>query len=529
MTCPPRTVTIYVMSILTIKGLTHIYDNRVLFDGADLTVNNGEHIGVVGLNGAGKSTFMNIIAGRLTQDAGEIKWLSGIRYGYLDQHAQIDRSLTVMQYLEGSFAHLFELNERLEKLYADMGTESDPDKLDKMIARSSRMQEELEKANFYDLESQIKKVAGGLGVNALGYDTPIANLSGGQRAKLMLAKLLLEDLDVMLLDEPTNFLDLEHIEWLRKFLDSYKGTFILVSHDTVFLNAVCKIIINIENGQIKKYWGNYDEYLAQHEQNAKQYADSYERQQREIKRMEEYIARNKARAATAGMANSRKKMLDRMEIMQKPVSVEKPTFSFPYTLLVTKHLLDVEGLSVGYDGKAILPPIDFTVTSTTKLWIRGTNGIGKTTLLKTLMGRLKPVSGSFRFNPNAKINYIEQDLVFRSAGMNAITFMNETYPRMSQKDIRNALASVGIKKELATKAVGSLSGGEQVKIKLCALEQRESNLLVLDEPTNHLDVNAKEALFEALAQYEGAVLLVSHEPLYAEKLCDEVFDADLAK
>lgn len=517
------------MSILSIKGLTHMFDNKVLFDDADLTINNGEHIGIVGLNGAGKSTFMNIISGRLSQDAGEIKWLPGIRFGYLDQHADIDRSLTVMQYLEGSFRHLFVLNESLERLYAAMGEETDPDKLDAMIAKSSRMQEQLESENFYDLESQIKKVAGGLGISAFGYDTVISKLSGGQRAKLMLAKLLLENLDVMLLDEPTNFLDLEHIEWLRKFLDGYKGTFILISHDTVFLNDVCKIIVNIENGQIKKYWGNYDEYLAQHEQNAKQYADNYERQQREIKRMEDYIARNKARAATAGMANSRKKMLDKIEVMQKPVSVEKPVFHFPYTLVVTKKLLEVKDLEVGYDGKAILPPVSFTVGSETKLWVRGTNGIGKTTLLKTLMGKLKPVSGGFSYNPNAKVNYIEQDLVFRTYGYNAVSFMNETFPKMSAKDIRTKLAGVGIKGDLATKAIGNLSGGEQVKIKLCALMQKESNLLVLDEPTNHLDVNAKEALFDALAAYEGAVILVSHEPLYAEKLCDSVFDVETVK
>lgn len=514
------------MSILSIKGLTHIFDSRTLFDNADLAINNGEHIGVVGLNGAGKSTFMNIISGRLSQDAGEVKWLSGIRFGYLDQHADIDRSQTVMEYLKGSFDHLYQLNDRLEQLYADMANVSDPDELDTMITRSSRMQEQLEECGFYDLESRIKKVAGGLGIHALGYDTVIGTLSGGQRAKLMLAKLLLEDLDCMLLDEPTNFLDLEHIEWLRKFLDGYKGTFILISHDTTFLNAVCKIIVSIENGQIRKYWGNYDSFLEQHEQNARQYADSYERQQREIKRMEEYIARNKARAATAGMANSRKKMLDRIEVMQKPVSVEKPTFVFPYTLLVTKHLVTVENLSIGYDGKAILPPISFDLPSDGKLWIRGTNGLGKTTLLKTIMRKIPAISGSFRFNDNAKVNYIEQDLVFRSREMNAITYMNETYPRMSQKEIRTQLARVGLKNELTTKSIGSLSGGEQVKIKLCALMQKPSNILILDEPTNHLDVNAKEALFEALAEYEGAILLVSHEPMYAEKLCHDVFDVE---
>ena len=345
------------MSVLTIKGLTHIFDSKTLFNDADLSINNGEHVGIVGLNGAGKSTFMNIVTGKLSQDAGEVKWLSGIRWGYLDQHANIDRSQTVMQYLRTAFHYLYELNEKLEKLYTDMATEEDMDKLDKMVNRSAAMQEKLDESGFYDLDSQIKKVANGLGVNNFGYDTVISHLSGGQRAKLMLAKLLLEELDVMLLDEPTNFLDLEQIEWLRKYLDTFKGTFILISHDTSFLNSVCKIIVNIENGMIKKYWGNYDEFLLQHEQNAKQYADSYERQQREIKKMEDYIARNKARAATAGMANSRKKMLDRMDVMQKPVSFEKPTFDFPYTLLVTKHLLDVKNLEVGYDGKAILPPI----------------------------------------------------------------------------------------------------------------------------------------------------------------------------
>ncbi len=514
------------MSILTIKGLTHIYDSKTLFNDAELTINNGEHIGVVGLNGAGKSTFMNIITGKLSQDAGEIKWLNGIRWGYLDQHADIDRNQTIMQYLQGSFDYLFELNEKLEQMYAKMAEEMDAEELNTLIERSSKLQEKLEEENFYDLDSVIKKVANGLGINNFGYDTIIANLSGGQRAKLMLAKLLLEDLDVMLLDEPTNFLDLEHIEWLRKYLDSYKGTFILISHDTVFLNNTCKIIVNIENSTIRKYWGNYDEFLAQHEQNAKQYADSYERQQREIKKTEDFIARNKARAATAGMANSRKKILDKMDILQKPVSTEKPTFEFPYTLLVTKHILQTKDLLVGYEGKAILPPINIDINSTTKLWIRGTNGLGKTTLLKTLMKKIPAVGGDFDFNINSKINYIEQDLQFRNMGSTPINFMNEIYPRMSQKEIRNQLARVCIKNDLSTKVMGQLSGGEQVKVKLCALMQKESNILILDEPTNHLDVNSKEALFEALEQYEGAVILVSHEPMYAERICNKIFDLE---
>jgi ATPase subunit of ABC transporter with duplicated ATPase domains len=512
------------MSILVINNLSHVFDNKQLFLNANLTVNNGEHIGVVGLNGAGKSTFMNIITGKLSQDEGEIKWLNGIRWGYLDQHANIDRSQTVIEYLRTSFQYLYDLNSSLEKMYEEMGTIEDPEKLDNLINKTSKLQERLQEANFYDLESEIKKVATGLGIHNYGYDTLIANLSGGQRAKLMLAKLLLQELDVMLLDEPTNFLDLEQIDWLNKYLNSFKGTFILISHDTQFLNDTCKIIVNIENAQITKYWCSYNEYLIQHEQKAQQYQDDYERQQREIKKMQEYIDRNKARAATAGMANSRQKMLNKIEVMQKPVNFEKPSFNFPYISVITRHLLEVKNLEIGYNGKAILPPINISMASDTKLWIRGTNGLGKTTLLKTLMHKLPAISGTFDYHLSTKINYVEQDLEFRSKQISATTFMNEMYPRMNAKEIRSELAKVGLKGELATKPVGNLSGGEQVKIKLCSIMQKTSNLLILDEPTNHLDVNAKEALFEALKEYEGAIILVTHEPQYAQDLCNEIFD-----
>jgi len=297
------------MSILEIKDLTQFYDERILFNEANLTINNGEHVGIVGLNGAGKSTFINIIAGKITWDGGEVNWLPGIRWGYLDQHATLDGSLTVMEYLQDSFKHLFELNERLEDLYMQMGECEDPDKLDKLIRKSSNMQDELTEKHFYDLESQIKKVANGLGVNSFGYDKLISTLSGGQRAKLMLAKLLLQDLDIMLLDEPTNFLDIEHIDWLTKYLNGFKKTFMVISHDTKFLNNVAQYIVNIENGNIKKFTGNYDKFLTQRDMITKQYEEDYLRQQAEIKRMQDFIDRNKSRAATAGMANSRKKML----------------------------------------------------------------------------------------------------------------------------------------------------------------------------------------------------------------------------
>ncbi len=509
------------MSILKINGLNHNYDGKVLFKNADLTINNGEHVGIVGLNGAGKSTFINIIAHNVSQDEGEVIWLNGIRYGYLDQHADIDRTQTVMEYLQTAFTRLYDLDAKLQKLYEEMGSVSDEKELDRMITRSNRMLEELTTAGFYDLVAQIKKVANGLGVNAFGYDTVIGTLSGGQRAKLMLSKLILEDLDVMLLDEPTNFLDVEHIDWLTKYLNSLDKTFMVISHDTDFLNGVCKYVVSIENGSIRKYTGNYDQFLVAHEMAVKQYAEDYNRQQAEIKKMQDYIDRNKARAATAGMANSRKKMLDRIEVMEKPTAALEAHFDFPCVLLNTKDMLNVRDLEVGYDH-VLLPPINFNMRGNTKLWVRGANGIGKSTMLKTLMGVIPRLGGDYRFHIAAKPAYLEQDPEFRNKAMTPYDYISDCFPRMGAKEIRTQLSRVGIRGEMALRHISDMSGGEQVRIRVLTIMNVTSNMLILDEPTNHLDVNAKRVLTEALQKYEGAILLVSHEKQFAEAVCDDV-------
>ena len=511
------------MSVLEIKNLSHTFDGKPLFSGADLSINNGEHVGVVGLNGAGKTTFINIISGKLPQDEGEVKWSGGCRRGYLDQHADIDRSKTVMEYLRDAFSDLYAQNERMEKMYADMAEISDPAELDRNIEKANKILERLTDAGFFELDATIKRVAGGLGIANLGYDTVIGTLSGGQRAKLMLARLLLEQPDVMLLDEPTNFLDIEHIDWLTEYLNSVKGTFLVISHDTAFLDKVVKFIVSIENGSIKKYGGNYTTYIAQAEQNAKQYEESYRRQQEEIKRMEDYIARNKARAATAGMANSRKKMLDRMERIEKPSVIYDAEFSFPCEVLHTRDMLRADKLLIGYTAP-LLPPIDLHVEGETKLWIRGTNGIGKTTLMKTLMGLLPPKGGGFALHPFFRPGYVEQDFDFGDRASNALGYLADLYPRLQPKQLREKLSKAGIKNDLCTKPLKELSGGEQVRVKLCVLMQKTTNILLLDEPTNHLDVRAKESLKKALCEYKGAILLVSHEREFAEAVCDDVLD-----
>ena len=507
------------MSILKINNLSHTFENKQLFKNASFDINNGEHVGIVGLNGAGKSTFINIIAGNISYDAGEVIWLNGIRYDYLDQHADIDRDKTVIEYLKTAFDYLYELEKKLNALYAEMADTTDEDKLEKLINKSNRMLEQLESEGFYEIDSRIKKAAGGLGVAAIGYDKKIGTLSGGQRAKVMLCKLILENPDVMLLDEPTNFLDVEHIDWLEKYLCSLKKTYIVISHDTDFLDAVCDHIVSIENGSIRKYTGNYSQFVAQHDMAVKQYAEDYQRQQAEIKKMEDYINRNKARASTAGMANSRKKMLERIDVMQKPVVSLESHFSFPCEMLNTRDMLKVNKLVVGYDSP-LLPPISFEMRGDTKLWIWGANGIGKSTLLKTLMGVIPPLGGTYNFHIAAKPAYLEQDLKFSDMNINSFSYISECFPRFNQKEVRSQLARVGIRGEMSQQPIKTLSGGEQVRVKLLTIMNRVSNILILDEPTNHLDVAAKESLKKAIAEYAGAVILVSHDRAFAESVCD---------
>ncbi|MEG1791337.1 MAG: ABC-F family ATP-binding cassette domain-containing protein [Clostridia bacterium] len=513
------------MSILTINNLTHSYGGKILFEKAGFNVNSKEHVGIVGFNGAGKTTFINIIIGKIVQDEGDVSWLNGIRFGYLDQHADINRKTSVMDYLKTSFENLIEAEKRMEQLYDDMSTMTDMYEIEKVINKASKIQERLNDSGFYEMDATIKKVANGLGIGVIGYETVIGTLSGGQRAKVMLAKLLLDDYDIILLDEPTNFLDLEHIEWLAKYLETYKGTFLLVSHDTAFLNRVTNFILSIENHEIKKYSGNYDAFLLAHENNQRQYVDSYERQQREIKKMEDYIAKNKARAATAGMANSRKKMLERIDVMAKPVTILPSVFSFLCDSIITKDMLIVDKLEIGYTDK-LLPPLSMHLEGSDKIWIRGTNGIGKTTLVKTIMKIIPKLGGKFRINENAKVGYLEQDFSFNNLYGSAVDYLVEVYPKMSQKEIRTLLASVGLKGELATKSISSLSGGEQARAKIAALEKKETSILILDEPTNHLDVRAKEELLKALKEYNGAVILVSHEVDFAKALCNKIFDIE---
>ncbi|MCX4302469.1 MAG: ABC-F family ATP-binding cassette domain-containing protein [Clostridia bacterium] len=506
------------MSLLEVENLSHTFEDKQLYKDSYFELNKGEHLGVVGQNGTGKSTLIKILLNEILPDTGTIKWQHGITIGNLDQYAIVDEEETIFDYLRTAFADLYEIEEKLNKLYEEMAENY----TDTIITKVSNYQEMLDKRNFYAIDSTIQKVASGLGIKAMGMETCLKNLSGGQRAKVILAKLLLQNPEVLILDEPTNFLDKEHVEWLSEYLKSFKGAFIIVSHDYDFLENITDCICDIEFCHIRKYKGSYSSFLKQKELHREEYVRQYESQQKEIKKLEDYIAKNRVRASTAKMAQSRIKKLDKIERMDKPTFTAKPQFRFNDIETTAQVILEVNNLEVGYRSP-LLPKMNFDIRNQEKIVITGFNGIGKSTLLKTLMGELKPISGNFRFSNTIKsIGYYEQDLKWENPNDIPLDIISRTFPKLTQKQVRKNLADCAIKKEHVMQPVATLSGGEQAKVKLCKLILKPCNLLILDEPTNHLDVDTKDELREALRKFKGTVILVSHEGAFYEDLATRV-------
>lgn len=506
------------MALLEVENLTHTFGDKLLYKDSSFELYKGEHMGIVGQNGTGKSTLIKLLQKELLPDKGTIKWQNNSSIGTLDQYAKIEGDKTIFDFLRTAFAPLYEIERKLNELYEKMAenyTES-------MLNKIADYQEKLTEENFYGIDSTILKVASGLGIQAMGMETLLKNLSGGQRAKVILAKLLLQHPDVLLLDEPTNFLDKEHIEWLSEYLQTFSGAFIIVSHDHEFLEKVTTCICDIEFNTIRKYKGNYASFLNQKGALREEYIRQYESQQKEIKKLEEYIAKNKVRAATAQMAKSREKKLDKMEKLEKPAFTSKPHFHFQSRESSVQVILEVKGLEVGY-YYPLLPKMKFDVRNGEKLVITGFNGIGKSTLLKTIMGKIEPISGEFRFSDTIKkIGYYEQDLIWENPNDTPLNFMMQQFPKLTQKQIRKQLADCAIKKEHVMQPLKTLSGGEQAKVKLSKLSLTPCHLLILDEPTNHLDIDTKEELRKALQEFKGTVILVSHEASFYRDLATRV-------
>lgn len=509
------------MSILTVENLSHGFGNRAIFDDVSFRLLKGEHIGLIGANGEGKSTFMDIITGKLQPDEGRIEWSKNVKVGYLDQHAMLRKGMTVGSVLESAFDPLFEMETRMNEI-CDKMADADEEKMQEYMDELSVIQDMLMNHDFYLIDSKVSEIARALGLLDLGLDRDVTDLSGGQRTKVLLGKLLLEKPDILLLDEPTNYLDEEHIVWLKRYLQEYENAFILISHDIPFLNSVINLIYHMDSLKLTRYVGDYNNFREIYEMKKSQQEAAYNRQQKEIAELKDFISRNKARVATRNMSMSRQKKLDNMELIEKTTEKPKPEFEFQTARTPGRYIFKTEKLVIGYD-EPLSSPLDLEMERGSRIVLTGANGIGKSTLLKSLLGLIKPLDGKVEQGDYLHIGYFEQETP-QDIKTTCIEEIWNEFPSLDQREVRAALAKCGLTTMHIESKVKVLSGGEQAKVRLCKLINRPSNVLVLDEPTNHLDTDAKDELKRALLEYKGSILMVCHEPEFYEDIATDVWD-----
>ena len=509
------------MSILNVENLSHGFGDRTIFTNVSFRLLKGEHIGLVGANGEGKSTFMNIITGKLMPDEGKIEWAKNVRVGYLDQHTALQKGMTICDVLASAFDFLYEMEARMNEICDKMGEASETE-LEEYMEELGTIQELLTQHDFYMIDSKIEEVARALGLLEVGLDADVTDLSGGQRTKVLLAKLLLEKPDILLLDEPTNYLDVNHIEWLKRYLQEYENAFILISHDIPFLNSVINIIYHMDNAQLTRYVSDYDKFQEVYAMKKAQLEAAYNKQQKEIADLKDFVARNKARVATRNMAMSRQKKLDKMEVIELAAEKPKPEFHFKEARTSGRYIFTTKSLVIGYD-EALSKPLNLSMERGQKIVLTGANGIGKTTLLKSILGLIPALNGGVELGDYLEIGYFEQEMD-QSIATTCIEEIWKDFPSLSQYEVRSALAKCGLTTKHIESKVKVLSGGEQAKVRLCKLINKPTNILLLDEPTNHLDVDAKAELKRALMEYKGSILMVCHEPDFYDGLATDVWD-----
>ena len=509
------------MSILNVEHLTHGFGDRAIFNDVSFRLLKGEHVGLIGANGEGKSTFMNIITGKLMPDEGKVEWAKNVRVGYLDQHTVLTPGMTIRQVLASAFDFLYDMEKQMNEICEKMG-DATPEELEQYMEDLGTLQDLLTMHDFYMIDAKVEEVGRALGLTEIGLDRDVTELSGGQRTKILLGKLLLEKPDILLLDEPTNYLDAEHIEWLKRYLNDYENAFILISHDIPFLNSVINLVYHMDNQELNRYVGDYDKFQEVYAMKKSQLEAAYNRQQKEIADLKDFVARNKARVATRNMAMSHQKKLDKMDMIELAAEKPKPEFHFKEGRTTSRIIFEARDLVIGYD-EPLSKPLNLTMERKEKVALIGANGIGKTTLLKSILGLIPPLSGEVEQGDYLEIGYFEQEMS-GSGDNSCIDEIWQEFPSYTQYEVRSALAKCGLTTKHIESRIMVLSGGEQAKVRLCKLLNRPTNVLLLDEPTNHLDVAAKEELKRALKEYKGSVLMVCHEPEFYEGLATQVWD-----
>lgn len=516
------------MILLQGQNLARYFGPTVLFENIQITIQDNERIALVGRNGAGKSTLLKILAGLEPTDAGSVAKKKEVTIGYLDQHSAVDSNKTIWEEMLTVFAPVILLMKQAEQAAARLADEAvinDPVTMEAALKLYDSLQQEIHKQDAYGYESEIRSVLHGFKFYEEDLDRPISQLSGGQKTRLAMAKILLEKNDLLILDEPTNHLDIDTLAWLENYLVSYRGTLLVVSHDRYFLDKIATGVYEISRNKIHHYKGNYSFYLQEKAARLEQEMKQYEKQQEEIAKLEDYVARNLVRASTTKMAQSRRKRLEKMERMDKPKGDERSVrFSFDTKRESGNVVMTLEDVAIGYDNNILAKPISLDLRKHQAIGIVGPNGIGKSTLLKSIIHQIPFIEGSVKFGTNVDLGYYDQELTNLSKNKTILAEIWDLHPTMNEKDVRSILGSFLFTGADVEKTIPSLSGGEKARLALCKLALEQNNLLMLDEPTNHLDIDSKEVLENALIDYNGTLVFVSHDRYFINRIATSILE-----
>ncbi|WP_433775402.1 ABC-F family ATP-binding cassette domain-containing protein [Bacillus wiedmannii] len=504
------------MEILTVNNLGYSYAEKTLYEKSSFKLMSDEHMGIVGANGSGKSTLLKLLLGKISQDEGQISWHPKSSVGYIDQYMSIDQKMSVNDFLLSAYRELYEAEKKMLALYETYSETGE----DKLLQRASVLQESLDNQGFYNIEHNLEVVIQGLSLTKLSRKLKMNELGQGQKVKVMLAKILLEKPSVLVLDEPTNYLDKEDVAWLTTYLKKYEHAFIVVSHDLPFIQAISSCICDVSFERIEKYHMGYKEFLKLKELKQQTYQSEYDAQQKKIKETEAFIRKNIAGINTK-MAQGRRKHLERMEKMREPEKTTPPHITFQTINVNTKTFITLEDLTIGHD-KALIQEINLVVRKGAKLVVQGEELVGKTTLLKTISQEIPQISGKCTYHPQAVLGCFSQELVWKDPTMTPIEILANTHGHLTYEDVRRALAKCGVRETLAERPIGTLSGGEQSKVKLCDLTLKSYNVLLFDEPTKHLDKDSKIALQKAIKAFSGSVIVISHDKEFFQDFADQV-------
>ena len=510
--------------LIQLNNVTKNFVVNEIFSNVKMEINDKDRVAIVGRNGAGKSTLLKIISGELSFDSGERTISKNTTIGYLSQEFIVREDLSIYEEMITCFDEIISLEANLEKLSYELtpeNIEKDPGLLD----RFDRLQNEVLTHKDYHYKSKIESVLYGLDFTKYVFDKKISTFSGGEKTRLSMAKLLLSEPDLLILDEPTNHLDMENVAWLENYLSSYNGAIVIVSHDRYFLDKVVNVVYNLEFGKLKKYVGNYSKFLKQYEEDYEKQLKEFTSQQKDIKRLEEFVQKNIARASTSKMAKSRQKVLDKMELIDNPKKDDKAAnIEFKIKEQSGRDVLMIENLKVGYDGKQVGNAYNFSVYKGDRIAIVGRNGIGKSTLIKTIAKKQNAISGSVHYGSKVSLGYYDQKQAEFESSKTILNELWDEYPLMKEAEVRTVLGRFLFRGDSVLKIVRDLSGGEKARLQLAKLMLEKNNLLVLDEPTNHLDITSKQVLEDALENYEGTIVFVSHDRYFINKIANKVLD-----